>query len=399
MPAARSLPVITLVHLDIDGQSRIGLRFDIASDVAPVAKTLTGRKWSHEHHCLHVANRPALLKEIFARFKGVAWIESRQFFKKGVKPRPGAGHDAGTLPRHRAGHHHQSVGNSKPLPREYTLHKPLPPLYEEILLRRNYSKHTLRTYKHMFLEFVNFYPAKSLDDVDENHIHNYMLYLVNKRKVSISYQNQAINAIKFYYEQVKGGARKVYHWERPEKPSTLPEVLSEAEMTRLMNSVPNLKHRAILLTIYAGGLRISELIALKLRDIQSDRMLIFVKAGKGKKDRTTVLSEALLEILRKYYRQYRPVEWLFEGPGEKPYSASSIRNILKRACLAAGIRRKVTPHTLRHSFATHLLEHGTDLRYIQALLGHNSSKTTEIYTHVSCAALKKITSPLDNLKL
>ena len=164
-----------------------------------------------------------------------------------------------------------------------------------------------------------------------------------------------------------------------------------------LNAPANLKHRCLLQLLYAGGLRIGEVINLKLTDVQSGRNLLLIRGGKGKKDRTTLLSQKLLESLRSYFKQYRPKDWLFEGQLGGQYTVESIRNVFRACKEKAGIKGPFTPHSLRHSFATHLLEQGTDLRYIQALLGHGSSKTTEIYTHVTSHAIEKIMSPLDNL--
>lgn len=159
----------------------------------------------------------------------------------------------------------------------------------------------------------------------------------------------------------------------------------------------NLKHKALLTTLYSAGLRMGELLNLRLTDIDSDHMRIWVREGKGAKDRLTVLSGHLLDLLRLYYRQYRPKTYLFEGPDGRPYSATSVRKVLRRATESAGIKKSIRPHTLRHSFATHLLEQGTNLRYIQSLLGHSSAKTTEIYTHVSSKKREEVRSPLDKI--
>ncbi|MCL4170120.1 UNVERIFIED_CONTAM: hypothetical protein GTU68_044633, partial [Idotea baltica] len=160
-----------------------------------------------------------------------------------------------------------------------------------------------------------------------------------------------------------------------------------------------IKHRCIVSLLYSSGLRLGELLNLKIIDVDSDRMLIRVVGAKGHKDRYTILSQSLLKDLRTYFLEHRPFEYLFEGPRGKKYGSSSVQNIVKKSSRWAGIHKKVTPHTLRHSFATHLLEDGTDLRYIQSLLGHNSTKTTEIYTHVATNIIKDIKSPLDTLNL
>lgn len=196
-----------------------------------------------------------------------------------------------------------------------------------------------------------------------------------------------------------GGKRKMYLIERPRKETYLPEVLSEEEVTAILKSIINLKHKALIMTIYSGGLRISELINLKVKDIDSDRMNIRVAQSKGKKDRYTLLSKKTLLTLRQYFKEFKPKEWLFEGEGGGPYTDSSIYQIFKKALASAKIKKKVSIHSLRHSFATHLLENGTDLRYIQNLLGHSSSKTTEIYTHITNKGFDQIKNPLDKLDI
>jgi len=191
--------------------------------------------------------------------------------------------------------------------------------------------------------------------------------------------------------------REYYHVERPRNERKLPVVLSGEEVREILIQVKNIKHKCLLMLIYSGGLRIGEALNLKPTDIDSKRMLIHIRTSKGNKDRYVTLSKHLLDILRIYYKAYKPKKWLFEGPNGNQYSYRSSVNIFNRAVSKAGIKKQVSLHTLRHSFATHLLEDGTDLRIIQVLLGHNSSKTTEIYTHVSGAQLQKIKSPLDNL--
>ena len=192
----------------------------------------------------------------------------------------------------------------------------------------------------------------------------------------------------------------LYEIKRPRKDKKLPVVLSKEEVAKILSSVDNLKHKAILMLVYSAGLRVGEVVRLKPEDIDSKRILIHIKGAKGRKDRYTLLSEMALEILRKYWRDYKPDKWLFEGARKERYiSTRTVQHILEHACTQAGIRKDISVHTLRHSFATHLLESGVDLRYIQELLGHAHSKTTEIYTHVSTKSLGKIQSPLDSLSI
>jgi len=274
-----------------------------------------------------------------------------------------------------------------------------PESYLAKLRELRYSINTIESYSYMFREFINYYADKELDDITEEEIVLYLQYLVTERKVSTSYQNQAINAIKFYYERVMGGRRKVYLIERPREEKFLPEVLSQEEVKLLLNATENLKHKAILMTIYSGGLRVSEAVNLKIKDIDSSRMQIRVEQAKGKKDRYTILSKKALEVLRKYVSEYKPNEWLFEGQDGEEYSRRTITEILRKSVEKTGIKKHVTVHTLRHSFATHLLEAGTDIRYIQSLLGHENTKTTEIYTHITTKGFDQIKSPLDNLDI
>jgi site-specific recombinase XerD len=235
--------------------------------------------------------------------------------------------------------------------------------------------------------------------ITERQIKEYLLYLIQEKGVSVSTQNQVINAIKAYYEKVAKQDRKTYYITRPKKPNQLPNVLSEQEVISILNAVKNVKHKAILMLVYSAGLRLGEVVNLQIKDVDSDRMQLFVKAGKGKKDRYTLLSQKALLVLRAYYKQYQPTLWLFEGQDGGQYSKRSVQNVFKHAVEKANITKRPTLHTLRHSFATHLLEKGVSLRYIQQLLGHASSKTTEIYTHITKVGMDKIDSPLDGLDI
>jgi len=295
--------------------------------------------------------------------------------------------------------HAVKPGTLKPRPQAFEIpnYRTCPDAMMQKLETMRYSPKTIEAYKQLFEEYINYYPAKKIDDITEPEIVAYVRYLVQERGISSSYQNQAINAIKFYYEKVKGGARKFYQLERPLKEQKLPTVLSVEEVQEMIRATTNLKHKTIIMLCYSAGLRLSELLNLRPTDVDSDRMQLSIKGGKGKKDRYTLLSEKLLPLLREYYKAYKPQEYLFEGPDGGHYSERSIQTVVKDALQKASIKKKATVHTLRHSFATHLLENGTDLRYIQSLLGHSSSKTTEIYTHVTSKALSGIKSPLDSL--
>lgn len=205
--------------------------------------------------------------------------------------------------------------------------------------------------------------------------------------------------MKFYYEKVLGGQRKFYFIDRPKKEQALPTVLNEDEVIRLFNAMDNIKHKCMLMLAYSAGLRLGEILRLRLADIDRERMQIRVEQSKGKKDRYTKLSSRFLVIYDQYAEKYKPVDYVFEGAAGAEYSASSLQTIMKAATIKAGIKKRATMHTLRHTFATHCLENGVDLRYIQSMLGHESSKTTEIYTHITTKGFDQIKSPMDNLDI
>jgi site-specific recombinase XerD len=273
----------------------------------------------------------------------------------------------------------------------------VPPAFTETMVRLRYAEATRTNYEVQFRKFLAFIYPCTLEDFTRADVDRYLYYLVRDKKVSHSTQNQAINAIKFYLEFVKKEERNVYYVERPRKAKTLPTVLSEEEVAAMLATTINLKHRSILCLLYSAGLRRGELLKLTPADIDHARNVIYVRSGKGMKDRVTLLSQIAYALLLKYVEQYQPTQFLFEGEPGEPYSERSVNSIVKRAARQAGIKKNVSPHTLRHSFATHLLEGGTDLRYIQELLGHESSKTTERYAHVTKKGFGKLVSPLDNL--
>ena len=227
-----------------------------------------------------------------------------------------------------------------------------------------------------------------------------MDHLIQNKKASTSSQDQHINAIKLFFGKILKKEIAFYQIERPRKEKKLPLVLSLEEVGRLFKYFKNPKHRLIFKVIYSAGLRRSELLNLKIKDLNFDRKILTIRAGKGAKDRISLLPESMIEEIQQYLSVYKPRLYLFESTiPPTPYSASSIGKLMKKAVVATGIHPDATPHSLRHSFATHLLEHGTDLRYIQKLLGHSSSKTTEIYTHITQKSIEKITSPIDFLDL
>jgi integrase/recombinase XerD len=271
-------------------------------------------------------------------------------------------------------------------------------IYHNELLRLKYSFDTIKSYDSCFKIYCNHFINDDIRFISDESIKGFLLFLITEFDISSSYENQFINAIKFYYEKILNRSRKTYYINRPKRERKQPVILNLYEVSKLINSIENIKHKAIASLLYGSGLRISELINLKAEHIDSINMRVIVQQGKGKKDRTTLLSKSELELLRQYFREYRPKIYLFNGQnGQLKYSKRSIEQIIANAAIKSNIKKHVTPHTLRHCFATHLLESGTDIRYIQYLLGHSNIKTTQIYTHISTEYLKNIISLFDKI--
>jgi integrase/recombinase XerD len=270
--------------------------------------------------------------------------------------------------------------------------------FKQWLRSKRYSESTITTYSEALKSFLVFYRDKAVAAINNEDVIVYNNEHILKNKLSASYQNQVINAIKLFFQTIRDTKMLVDKIHRPKRAKVLPNVLSKEEIKLILNAHSNIKHKMMLSLIYSCGLRRSELLNLKPADIDSNRNIVLLKNAKGKKDRIAPLSPKILEMLREYYVLCKPKIWLFEGQniGEQ-YSEYSLQSVLKQALQKTGIAKPVTLHWLRHSYATHLLESGTDLRYIQELLGHNSSKTTEIYTHVSTKSIQQIKSPFDDL--
>jgi site-specific recombinase XerD len=267
--------------------------------------------------------------------------------------------------------------------------------YVKYLKGLRLSESTVRTYSTFIADLFDFLQEKPFANVDNNDIRLFTEFIVAKKKYSISSHRQLVSAIKhlsdFYPEcQIENPELK-----RPPKSKYLPTVLSQREVIDLLRSTANLKHRAVLALIYSAGLRVGEAINLELVHIDIDRRQLFIKNGKGRKDRFVVLAESFLPLFQNYFTTYAPTTYFVEGSKGKKYSANSIRSFLNRACKKAGIHKTVTPHTLRHSYATHLIENGTGLRHVQEPLGHSKPETTMIYTHIAKKDMLSIKSPLD----
>lgn len=369
---------VNLKHLLINSKKKIGIQFYPNKVLQALVKELPNPKWSNEFSMVYLPNNKESLDAIFKKFNGVAWVNTSHFFTNRPVNTHGEKIDVNWFRKRTI------KPNYRVCPEEYL----------QKLELKKYANNTVKTYIICFEAFINHYKNYELLEINEELIRKYLQKLVQEGK-SNSYVNQAVNSIKFYYEIVLGMPNRFYSIERPRSENKLPKVISKEEVLALIHANKNMKHKCIVSLLYSAGLRRSELLNLKVTDIDSKRMLIRVEGAKGNKDRMTILSERLLEDLRVYFKEYKPKKWLFEGVKGSQYAPTSVVKIIKSSCLKAGIKRHVTPHMLRHSFATHLLENGTDLRYIQTILGHNSSKTTEIYTHVATNAFENIKNPLD----
>jgi site-specific recombinase XerD len=334
--------------------------------------------WSATHQCWYLPATKGVVNQLLQVVKGRAWVDY-QALKQAPKPRKLRNQQA-ALPK--------VNGN---LDRDIRA-------FVDWMRNRRYSEKTITTYEECLWVFFRFLDGKAPAEVTHADLERFQKKFVLAGGYSRSFQSQVINAVKLFFSNRQHRQLNPELVERPKKEKKLPNVLSKEEVKQILEAPANLKHRAMLSLIYACGLRRSELLNLKLKDVDAKRKLLIVRGAKGKKDRIVPLSDKVLTMLREYYKYSRPQAYLFEGykTGEQ-YSEGSLQKVLKNALQKAGIQKPVTLHWLRHSYATHLLENGTDLRYIQEILGHKSSKTTELYTHVTDNSIKQIKTPFDDL--
>lgn len=350
------------------------LRFDYDSTLIRIAKKL-GAKWSASYRCWHIENRDNILNEIKHLCKNIALVD--------ISLLEDGSNKTSKVP---------VLKSSEDIPARLLK-------FRDWMRSLRYSENTIATYMDALKIFFRFYHYKPFQEINNEDIIRFNNEYILANNYSASFQNQVINAIKLFFKKIENTEINITSIERPKRAKQLPKVISEEEVALLINALDNIKHKCMLSLIYSAGLRRSELLNLEIKDIDSKRMIIHINKAKGMKDRIAPLSETVLLLLRSYYNEYKPKMHLFEGQRGDQYHERSLALVLKRACHLAGIHKTITLHMLRHSYATHLLENGTDLRYIQELLGHKSSKTTEIYTHVSKSAISKIRSPLDKLDI
>lgn len=367
------------------GNKRIALEFSKDEEIMQLIRKVDDVRWSATMKCWHVPDTKNSVNEVFNILKGRAYFNYSQL--KCQEPFKEDERKVQML----------KVRNNK-----------FPDLSEEDVLiikefkkwmdHKRYSESTINTYISMISRFGGFIKPQQINQCNSDDIIRYVNEYIIPAGLSYAFQNQTVNALRLLFSVINSETLEIESLCRPRTEHRLPNVLTKEEVRSILESCGNVKHRAMLSLIYACGLRRSEMLNLMLADINSKRKVIFIRQSKNKKDRIIPISDKMIHLLREYARAYRPEKYLFEGfkKGEK-YSANSLEKTLKSACKKAGIIKSVTLHWLRHSYATHLLESGTDLRYIQVLLGHSRSSTTEIYTHVSLNSIQNIKSPFDTL--
>jgi integrase/recombinase XerD len=337
-------------------------------------------KWNQELKTWTTPYYSSLKKELFQLLRGKYWLDY-----SGMEIKV-------PLDNLKIQHH---LPELSPLTKEHKIHLEK---FNYYLLSKRYSPSTIKTYTETVSTFLRFFSSKPISEINHTDLIVFNNQYILQKNLSNSFQNQVVNGVKLFFQIVENKQLIVELIHRPRREKKLPNVLSKEEVKAILEAPKNIKHKAMLSLIYACGLRRSELLNLTLKDILSDRNLLIIRQAKGKKDRVVPISSKLIELLRSYYKLWKPKTWLFEGQVENTkYSEKSLENVLKQSLTKAKIGKPVSLHWLRHSYATHLLENGTDLRYIQELLGHNSSRTTEIYTHVSTRNIQLIRSPFDDL--
>lgn len=381
---------IRLTPLTHRGNACIGVYFALNITLNNIFKNLPFARWSKTHRCWYIPFGEQELKKLEEAVSGIAVTDAGALPLLPVELATATAFVSGV----------QSIQPASPVWRLDENNLAALRQYMQQLELKAYSASTIRTYRNEFMQLLKLLNKRPVYELTPDELKRYMQYAMDKHGISENTAHSRLNALKFYFEQVLGKEKFFWDIPRPKKPIQLPRVMGEQELRRLFSAVVNKKHKAILFTAYGAGLRVSEVVHLKLGDIDSDRMQIFVERAKGKKDRYVMLSPLVLDILRAYIKDCkpRPLKYLFEGPEPGiSYSIKSAQKVFQIAREKAGIKKHISFHGLRHSFATHLLEKGVDVHYIKDLLGHFSIKTTERYLHVKKEQLVNILSPIDSL--
>ncbi|MGB4843695.1 MAG: site-specific integrase [Ferruginibacter sp.] len=382
-------------------QECIGIYFDKNLSLEKIIRQQPAVKWSQTNKCWYIPLTETGYKLLLSHLKGIAQPDNsalREFLFKKQKVMPVLP-EKGMLTADTKTNSYKPVNLFAAWEINEVNIEALEKLMQQLRLKA-YSSSTINTYRNEFIQLLKLLKNKPVDELTPDDLKRYIVFAMEKEGISENTAHSRLNALKFYFEKVLGKEKFFFEIPRPKKRILLPKVLGEDELDRLFKALQNIKHKAMLFTAYSAGLRVSEIVHLKLKDIDSDRMQIFIEKAKGKKDRYVTLSPVLLDILRAYFTKYRPrpVEFLFESEQTgRPYPTRTVQRIFQLAKEKAGIKKDIGVHSLRHSFATHLLEKGTDIRYIKDILGHFNIKTTERYLHVSRQSLVNIVSPLDDL--
>ncbi|HEY5369947.1 MAG TPA: tyrosine-type recombinase/integrase [Hanamia sp.] len=389
------------------GQESIGIYFERNAILQSLIQKQAGGRWSKTQGCWYIKLSQQNYQHFATSLSGKVILETGELKKyllekKKNNPAPVLASEKKTIaPKEVV---HKEIIKIVATPNQiYTISKENREALQQFKRQLNlkaYSPSTIKTYTNEFTQFLNTIKDNPAKEFTVSRLKDYFQYCYTTLQLSENTMHSKINALKFFYEQVLG--REKFFWEipRPKKPLLLPKLLNEDELRKLFNALSNKKHKAMLFTAYSAGLRVSEVVHLKIADIDSQRMQIFIERAKGKKDRYVNLSPILLDILRKYLLDYkpRPKIYLFESEQTMAaYPTRTVQQIFANAKKKAGIKKEVGIHSLRHSFATHLLDKGTDIKYIKDLLGHFNIKTTERYLHVSKKQLINIVSPFDDL--
>jgi site-specific recombinase XerD len=369
-----TLPTVRLSKFTYNGTLQIAIRFSFNTTIKSKLKEIPFLRWSSSQRCWYIEHSKANLELIILKLKHIALIDTTELLG--------------------------SMDQNLPLLKQKRIlddsQRTLLNSFYKYLKGKRYSKSTITTYTNYIADFISFHRDRALKDLSNRDVELFIESVFIKRNYSISSQRQFISAMKLFIVFEPITEIKDLELVRPKKSRQLPTVLSQQEVISIIAKTKNLKHRAILALTYSCGLRISEVLNLRIVDIDTDRMQVFIKNSKGRKDRYVGLAESFLPLLSNYFTTYEPKYYFIEGSNNKKYSSQSVRAFLKKSCGLAGIKKNVTPHTLRHSYATHLLENGVNLRYIQTLLGHSKPETTMIYTKVMQTNLMAIENPLDN---
>lgn len=390
---AAVLPDAHLEPLHHRGAEQLAIYFKPNKKVEQAVRMLTGIKWSQTHQCWYLPLTKENVSKVLLQLKDLSNIYY-DTLKKYLEKRK-----AVLEIKSVSGQVEKIQWNTF---KTYDIsHENLMELsvLVKTLQLKGYSINTIQLYQNAFVQLLRILGNRSVKTLDVPHIKSYLYWLLTEKKVSEAVIHTTTNALKFYFEQVLYREQFFFEIPRPKKPFLLPKVHAQQKIEKLIKETKNEKHKTMLMLAYSAGLRVSEIVAMKLKDIDGARMMIHIVQAKGKKDRMVPLSQKMLEQLRKYYKQYLPKTFLFEGRDSNQYAIRTVQEVFAQAKKRAGIQMRVGIHSLRHSYATHLLEYGTDIRLIQELLGHNSIKTTTRYTHVSKRHIGNITSPLDHLDL